>query len=219
MGLFGKRKTILDIIREAEDDENQATGGETNETTAAETEAPEETPGEEGNEETAPSEDTGDGEDFNIDTELGDDTEGGEDVGDDIDTGSDSNDVSGGGETSGEGEPNKANTDIFASLTAEEQIVKIKELKNQFARMYASCDDLLAKVNDIDTNEFTLDPISRVSNTLYELKQYISDYMTNTFPHRSYIENDITFNRFLTILSAVTNVFEDINKENEKKGL
>ena len=219
MGLFGKRKTILDIIREAEDDENQATVGETNETPAAETEAPEETPGEEGNEETTPSEDTGDGEDFNIDTELGDDTEGGEDAGGDIDTGSDSGDVSDDGETSGEGEPNKANTDIFATLTAEEQIVKIKELKNQFARMYASCDDLLAKVNDIDTNEFTLDPISRVSNTLYELKQYISDYMTNTFAHRSYIENDITFNRFLTILSAVTNVFEDINKENEKKGL
>jgi len=116
----------------------------------------------------------------------------------------------------------EANTDIFASLTAEEQQIKIKELKNLYSNLYSSCDDILERINKLDINEDNLETISRISTSLYDVKVYISDYLTMVFPTKSYVENDVTFVRFLTIIKSITEILDDIAKkfakENEDKG-
>ena len=116
----------------------------------------------------------------------------------------------------------EANTDIFASLTAEEQQIKIKELKNLYSNLYSSCDDILERINKLDINEDNLETISRISTSLYDVKVYISDYLTMVFPTNSYVENDVTFVRFLTIIKSITEILDDIAKkfakENEDKG-
>ena len=112
-----------------------------------------------------------------------------------------------------EDEEVEANTDIFASLSAEEQQIKIKELKKLFSSLYSSCDDILDRINKLDINEDNLDAVSRISTTLYDIKIYISDYLTLIFPTKSYVENDITFNRFLTIIKSITDIFDDISKK------
>lgn len=130
------------------------------------------------------------------------------------------------GEAGGEGEVTgeeeiPANTDIFASLTAEEQAIKIKELKGLYSNLFSSIDDILERINKLDINEDNLETISRISTSLYDMKVYISDYLTLVFPTKSYIENDVAFVRFLTIVKSITDILNDIakkyEKENEKK--
>ena len=157
------------------------------------------------------SDDTGD--DMNIDASL--DDSGDDDDMDENDTGSDDSSVSSSPEESEE-EPVQANTDIFADLSKEEQAVKIEELKQLYSDLYSSVDDFIRKLNDIDPDENNVLVIKRCSTTLYNLKKYISDYLLNLFPIKSYIENDVEFNRFLTILNSVANVINDITKAKEK---
>lgn len=179
-------------------------------------------------------------DDFSIDTSLDDGSSPEEDMaaaqGENPDAGAEQsgNDdmsseepgapVDGGTEAEGEMEEDEeveANTDIFSSLTAEEQQIKIKELKNLYSNLYSSCDDILERINKLDINEDNLDTISRISTSLYDMKVYISDYLTLVFPNKSYIENDVTFVRFLTIVKSITEILDDIAKkyakENEKK--
>lgn len=154
------------------------------------------------------------GDDMDIDANLDDSGDSDDDMGGD-DTGSDDSSMSSSPEETEE-EPVKANTDIFADLSKEEQGVKIEELKQLYSDLYSSVDDFIRKINDIDPDENNVRVIKRCSNTLYNLKKYISDYLLNLFPIKSYIENDIEFNRFLTILNSVANVIDDISKTKEK---
>lgn len=155
-----------------------------------------------------------DDDDMNIDANLGNEDGDDDGMGGDDTESDDSSSMSSPEET--EEEPVKANTDIFADLSKEEQEVKIEELKNLFSDLYSSVDDFIRKLNDINPDENNVMVIKRCSNTLYTLKKYISDYLLNLFPIKSYIENDVEFNRFLTILNSVANVINDITKAKEK---
>lgn len=213
-----KRKTIFDIIREAEDDQQQSDTAQS-QTDQTEDQAPsaEESDAQGADDASAAEDDDyGSDDDFNIDTSLDDepDTTGGDN---DTEIGTDDggSDNSGDSSLESEDEPVEANTDIFSSLTPEEQQIKIKELKRLFAQMYSSTDDLLDKINTIESNEDNIEIMSRISMVMYSLKQYISDYMVNSFANKSYIENDIAFNRFLSILNSVSSVIEDLVKIKE----
>ena len=159
-------------------------------------------------------------DDFNIDTSLdsGDDTgeEGGDDLG-----GDDEGGMEGDGDVDGsspsEEEVNPANTDVFATLTAEEQKIKIMQLKSQYNDLYTYCDDLLTKMNDMDLEEDTLEVVSKISSDLYSLKDYIRDYMISIFPMRSFIENDIFYNRFVAQLSSIQYIIDQLAVGREKK--
>jgi uncharacterized protein YpmS len=74
----------------------------------------------------------------------------------------------------------------------------------------------LEKINNTETDETNIHTINRASMAVFTLRKYIADYINNSFPYKSYIENDITFNRFLSILNSVSSVLEDIGKENAK---
>lgn len=165
-------------------------------------------------------------EDFSIDTSLDDggdindnqqgDDNSGDDLSDDMGDESDNNSGEDSSEDGNESEANAVNTDIFASLTAEEQQIKIKELKKLFNSLYSSCDDILERINNLEVNEENLKPLSKISSTIYDIKIYISDYMTTIFPTKTYIENDVVFVRFLTIINSITDILEDISKKEEK---
>ena len=169
------------------------------------------------------TEDGGDDE-FNIDTSVDDDSEGGDEggddaSGDDMDTGDDSSMDSGGG-MDGEGEPLPENNDVFVTLTAEEQQVKIMELKKLYNDLYTYTDDLLKKMNDLDVEEDTLEIISRTSSQLYQLKIYLRDYMAHTFNTKSFVENDVYFNRFSSIIYSIGVIVDRlVEKRREKLGI
>ena len=152
-----------------------------------------------------------DSDDYSIDTDV--DTDGGGDDnddeltdlgGDDEDTGDEDDMDDTGSDNNSDDEPVEANTDMFSSLSSEEQQMKIKELMQQYATLYSSCDS--------DSNEVTIGPISRMNNILNTLKTYITDYLYNRFSSTSNYENDVMYVRFLTIFNTVKHVLEDIVK-------
>lgn len=207
-----KRKTVFDIIKEADEDDNQNKGDDNVESSPQEDNQETNTDDTENND----MEDNGEDEDFNIDTNLDTDTSD-EDTDIGTEDSNQNNDNSGEGSEENTEEPVKANTDIFNSLSEDEQKIKIKELKNLYNNLYTSCCDLLEKINNLDPDE-NLGFIERVSGIIYSLKKYIAEYIVSVFPNKSYIENDIAFNRFLTILKSTTSIINDINSlKNEKR--
>ena len=113
-------------------------------------------------------------------------------------------------------EPVEANTDIFSSLSADEQSVKIFELQRLYSQLYNSCNDISKRINDLDTDEKDLEIISRVGDSITQLKKYIEDYLTKHFSKKSFVENDIMYNRFLAILSSITSVLQELSKSRDK---
>lgn len=191
--------SVYDLLKEAEGDENQDQApAETDTQTSAE----------------APAEnDAGDNDDFDIDADLDNNEDNAEDNANEPDDfATDDNYSSNNTTDDSEDDPVEDNTDIFASLTAEEQQMKIMELKSQYNSLYTSCDDLLEKINDLDVDEDSLEFVSRITNTLFELKKYIADYLIYTFADKSFIENDIMFNRFLSIIKSIDVVFSKFEK-------
>ena len=158
--------------------------------------------------------DMGSDEDFDVDTSIDDDAGGGDDGADDADMGDDN---SGGDLGGGEEEVNSNNTDIFSTLSAEEQAIKIAELKKLYNNLYIYISDMLGKVNDINPDEDNIEAIYRITSGLYELKENIGHYIKNIFSLKSYIENDIAYNRYLIIIRSITNVMNMIADEMEEK--
>ena len=76
---------------------------------------------------------------------------------------------------------------------------------------------MLGKINDINPDEDNLESIYRVTSGLYDLKQNVGDYIKNIFPIKSYIENDISYNRYLIIIKSITNTLNLIATEMEQK--
>lgn len=186
--------SIFDILKEAEGDEQA---------TSPEAEAPaEEAPANE--------------DDFDIDTTLddaGDDAgeetptedEGGEA---DMDMNTDDGGDTGASEEESDEEVSEDDNDLFSALSAEEQQLKIMELKSQYKDLYSSLGEIGERLNDLESDENTVLLIARVSDTIVSLQKYILDYLIHVFPQKSFIENDITFNRFLSIVQNITQVMD-----------
>lgn len=229
---FGKRKTIFDILEESEEveiiKEAPEDGGDDtgagNDAGTGETggdDAPDNAGGDETDQNTDAdnagndNDEMGNDEDFDVDTSIDDDS-----TDDDTANGDDSDmDSGGGGGDFGDSEEevNPKNTDIFSTLTKEEQAIKISELKKLFNDLYVYISDMLGKVNDINPDEDNMEAIYRVTSGLYDLKQNIGDYIKNIFQLKSYIENDVAYNRFLIIIQSITKTMGLIADEMEEK--
>ena len=109
------------------------------------------------------------------------------------------------------------NTDIFSTLTAEEQAIKIKELKKQYNDMYIYIDDLIDKIGDINIDEDNAETIERISKNLYRLREYLQQYITTTFNQKDYFDNDVFFRRFLYVLYSINTTIEEFVKGRNKK--
>jgi len=148
--------------------------------------------------------------DLGGDDDLGDlgGDEGGDDTGGgDLDTGS---------TTDEEQEANKANTDMFSSLSKEEQQMKIQKLKKLFGEMYSSCEDLGEKIDNIDYDIVNHETVSRLASALYRTRDYLSDYITKVFDTKSYYENDVEYWKFMSSFSSIAKVAEELLKEKQK---
>ena len=76
--------------------------------------------------------------------------------------------------------------------------------------------ELLNRLNTFDTDESNMVIISRVSNTLYDLKGYVSDYILYDIPIKSYYDNEVMYNRFLAVINSIASVIDKYDKKLEK---
>lgn len=183
--------------------------------------------GEEGTEDNA--EDTGDdngdeeggdenadNDDFSIDAEPDED---GDDVGGD-DTESDSG---GGGGGTGDGGPidnedTERDKELFSDLSPQEMKQKILKLKQLYMELYSNCNYIIEKLNSSNTPYEELNvQIKKALSTLFNLKQMVSDYLLQSFDSKSYMENDIMFNHYLSVLNSVKKLTQEIDKSLSKE--
>lgn len=213
---------------EADDDEAEAGGegnnppAETNQGNAEETQDAnneEEAPAEEQQEEN-PDEEPPE-EDFNI--EGGDEDEEGEE-----------GDEEGGDEEPAEepadpGEvalgdnpdytdPNIENEkEIYDSLSPEEQQMKDKNLRKQYADLYTNINQITDKLDSISTEMEDINlQIKRLLMILYEYKQLIHDYFSNLYNSKSYIENLQNYEKYKLFLYGIKNIIDSIDNVSDK---
>ena len=159
------------------------------------------------------NQDAGGDDEFNIDADA------------DIDTGDDAGGDTGGGGGGGtsvtpeeeepvDNEDTRRDKELYDSLSPQEQKERNIKQKKLFFDLYSNCDYVIDKLNNIsdaDLEEYGVQ-IRKTLSMLFDLKQMVSDYATKLYDSKSYIENDIMFNRYLSILNTVKNITSDIRK-------
>ena len=173
------------------------------------------------------AESTGDDNlDVDVDLNLDDPGTGGDNDnpggGDDLDMGGTDDSTTDAGSSSSDNsspteEVKKGNTDLFASLTAEEQAIKIMELKKLYNDMFVSIDDLIDKLNnDVSMEDINPKITVRITSQMEELRRIIQDYIINSFPIKTYYENDVNYSIFLSMFTTLRGVFDEIYKDKER---
>lgn len=171
----------------------------------------------------AGGEDTGDDD---LDT-IDDDTDGMDDMGDGSgDTGEDTGDDLGGDDNgdsldsdSSENDPHQRlkelESEIFDQLSESEKQMKINELKKLYGLLIDKADSLYKLTQEISKTDDTVKMIDYTLNTLMDLKTYMKDYVIDVFDNRTYLQNSVNFQKFLTIFDAVHSIFKEIKKQLE----
>lgn len=167
--------------------------------------------------------DTGGDEGDDLDT-IDDDSDGmddmgdagGEDTGDDL--GGDDNGDSLDSDSS-ENDPHQRlkelEAEIFDQLSEPEKQMKINELKKLYGLLIDKADSLYKLTQEISKTDDTVKMIDYTLNTLMDLKTYMKDYVIDVFDNRTYLQNSVNFQKFLTIFDAVHSIFKEIKKQLE----
>lgn len=168
----------------------------------------------------------GDEGDDDLDT-IDDDTDGMDDMGDGSgDTGEDTGDDLGGDDNgdsldsdSSENDPHQRlkelEAEIFDQLSEPEKQMKINELKKLYGLLIDKADSLYKLTQEISKTDDTVKMIDYTLNTLMDLKTYMKDYVIDVFDNRTYLQNSVNFQKFLTIFDAVHSIFKEIKKQLE----
>jgi hypothetical protein len=188
------------ILLEAPEDTHQVDTGDNAGDENTPDEGFEEAPADQGGNEDTANEDN---DDFNIDASddgLDDTGEGG-----DEDTGGEEGGASPETQNADTDNPAKQkDRDIFDSLSPQEQKIKTVKLKELFMDLYNRCDQIIDKYNTLGVDYEDLgEPVHKCIDTLFNLKQMMSTYLLYLFDTKTYIENDIMFNRFLTAMNQI----------------
>ena len=140
--------------------------------------------------------------------------DGGNGDGDTGNTGTDDTTDAGDGTDDG-ADPNDPSQYDFE---ADDQAKAIKnlELKQNYQQMYIACDDILTKIATVTNYNDTSGVLRRVVNMTNDLKKYIEFYLTNTYNTKSYIDNVVNFQKYLTILNGIRNVLKDTSEGTAK---
>ena len=80
-----------------------------------------------------------------------------------------------------------------------------------------SCDSIIEKLKMVPKTTDNVNIYKRVVNTLFDLKSYIEFYLDKVFDSKSFLENDIMFNKYLGILNGVKNVLKTVQEVKEKE--
>lgn len=128
---------------------------------------------------------------------------GGEDTGGDM-----------GGDTGGgDDEVEDLEKDVFGDLTDQQMDIKNKELKTNFINLYDAISDIEERINDISKDADMIKPLEFVSNKLADLAQQVSDYLSYTYPTKSYTENTVMYRLFLNVLNQINDILSTIRPE------
>lgn len=147
--------------------------------------------------------------------------EGGEDTGDE--SGDDSSgygdDDMGGEEETDANDPNaklkELEKSIFDQLSKEQKVLKTKELKSLFDLVYNKCTNIINTISGAERTPEQAKVYDYVMNSLTDLQKYVKDYLFQIFDSKTYIENMVQLQKYLTVLDTVSNIFEEVKKSSD----
>ena len=81
--------------------------------------------------------------------------------------------------------------------------------------LFTDAVDVLELVNNLVKTNENQDILERVSQSLISVKDYVADYVANTFDSKSYTENLHTYNKFLICMQSISNILKEMSKKTE----
>ena len=125
-------------------------------------------------------------------------------------SGDDTGDMSGGEDP--DQDLKDAENDIFNGLSDQDKVIKINELKDLYQDLYNRIITLYNKVNDIPKDDELIKVYNFIIDNLSDLKQFVYDYLTNTFDNKTYLENMVNYKKYISTLNVINGILEEIRK-------
>lgn len=100
--------------------------------------------------------------------------------------------------------------DIFSDLKPEQMDIKTIELKNQFKNINSVVTASIDKINKISRNTYDGTLVEFIIRKLLQLRDYSRDYVIKTFKTKSYLENQVEFQRMMITFNLISNLFNNI---------
>ena len=102
--------------------------------------------------------------------------------------------------------------DIYDNLSDQDKANKDRELKDLYEELYNRIDELYNKINDIPKEEDLIKVYECVMNNLSDLKQFVYDYLNNSFNSKPYLQNMVNYKKYLSTLNIINGILEEIRK-------
>ena len=164
--------------------------------------------------------DNGDGQEDDILDDSGDESEDGGEGDSSTDDGT-GEEMDPGIEDDSTNDPNaklkELEKSIFDQLSTEQKALKTKELKTLFNSVYDKCAEIINTISSADRNPEQAKVYDYVMNSLTDLQKYIKDYLFNIYDSKTYIENMVQLQKYLTVLDTVSNIFEEVKNSSEQE--
>lgn len=99
---------------------------------------------------------------------------------------------------------------LFSDLSDQQINIRIIELKKSYLELYKSIETIIDKVNKISKTDENIVVIEFIVNKLSDLRTIVDDYLTKTFPTKTYIENSAEYQRYLAVLHSINKLLKEL---------
>ena len=204
--------------------DDASTDTQSDDSGAEDTSADDDTNSDNNTDNTPEQDDNGDGQEDDILDDSGDDNGDGSEDGGEGDPSTDdgtSEEMDPGIEDDSSNDPNaklkELEKSIFDQLSTEQKALKTKELKTLYNSVYDKCAEIINTISAADRNPEQAKVYDYVMNSLTDLQKYIKDYLFNIYDSKTYIENMVQLQKYLTVLDTVSNIFEEVKNSSDQE--
>jgi len=168
------------------------------------------------------SPDTGEDDttDFTSDTDTTDTDTGGDETGEDGPDVDDTEDFTDTGDTDAASDStpdDSSNATQPAAPGVELDSARKYNLYKEYMSLYNACDNYISKLENILRNDYEENQIIRMSvNSLREIKDILSDYMTIRFQLNTYVQSLLFYQKMVVAVQLVFKMLKSINSSNTK---
>lgn len=103
--------------------------------------------------------------------------------------------------------------EMYADMSPEQLDIMHRELKSRFIDIYNICTNTIERLSAVHVSEDNVSTLEYISRTLSTTKDMIVDYIDNIYKSKSYIENNVNYNKYLVIINAVNKMLESIDND------
>ena len=101
---------------------------------------------------------------------------------------------------------------IYETLPENEKQNNTNELRRLYTLLHEKCDDVIEKVHKIEKDVRVIKAYDFIITRLNEMKQYIMDYLSNNFDNRTFLQNMVTFQKYLSVLDTINSILKELSK-------